>query len=126
MLPNYWVLFAFFAIIVFGFWQWKRGNKQVNELRKSGFSVNVDLNGTPQLLLDEHKKAIAVVKKASFEVYPLSDIANTELVKGKNAQINSDYRVAIYLTDQNEPVARVRYESEWIAQDRLKTLQSYL
>lgn len=126
MLPNYWVLFAFFVIIVFGYWQWKRGNKQVNELKKSGFTVNVDFNGVPQLLLDEKAQTLAVVKSESFEVFKLADIANAELLDDKKAQVNSNYRVAIYLADQDEPVARIRYESEWLAQDRLKTLKSYL
>lgn len=126
MLPNYWVLIAFVGIVIFGLWHWKRGNKQINELKGSGFTVNVDLNGAPQLLLDEQDKSLAVVKSESFDVFKLSDIAKAELVDDKKAQVNSNYRVAIYLAGQDEPVARIRYESEWIAQDRLKTLQSYL
>ena len=76
--------------------------------------------------MDEQGKSLAVIKSESFDVLKLSDIAKAELVEDKKAQVNSNYRLAIYLADQDEPVARIRYESEWIAQDRLKTLKSYL
>ena len=126
MVSSSWVLIAFFGIVAFGYWHWKRGDEQINALKASGFSVSVDLNGTPRLLLDSTRKEFAVVKKSGFHVYALSDINKLELAVDKNAQVDSNYRIALSFSDSNAPDVQISYENEWIAQDRLKTLQSHL
>lgn len=119
----HWFLFAFVLIIAFGFWNWQKSDQQIKQLHASGFQTDLDLKGTPRVLLDRSAQQIAVIEPSGYRIYPFSAINDLELQFDANVHQDDNFRLRLHLINSSRGDEIIHYESEWLAKEKLKALQ---
>lgn len=126
MASLHWFLIAFVIIAGLGYWNWQRSDQQIKRLQAEGFVITEDLKGTPRLLVDDQLHQVAVVGPTGFQRYDFSNIKKLELVFDRNAQLDENFRIKLYLVDSPISTQEIAFDNEWNAEEKLQALQKRL
>lgn len=105
-----------------GYWNWKKGQQQLDLLRSTGFVVSDDLNGNPRLVLDRNQRQLAVVAADRHQVVSMGSVVSAQVAFDRGVQMDENFRIELTTTAGQPSLPAIQYENEAIAQTALKTL----
>lgn len=117
-----WFILAVMVMAGLGYWNWQKGQVQLQALRSSSFNVTDDLKGEPRLVIDSSQRQVALVSPQGYRIIPMSTIVNSEVQFDRGVQMDQNYRIELQLASSERPTGPIKYENETLARVALEKL----
>ncbi|SIS91560.1 hypothetical protein [Neptunomonas antarctica] len=121
-----WFVLAVMIMAGLGYWNWQKGQVQLNALKSSGFDVSDDLKGQPRLVVDRKNKQIALVTASGYRIIPMVSLIASDMLFDRGVQMEQDFRIELQLIASVQPAGPVYYENETLARMALDKLHAAL
>lgn len=121
-----WFVLAVIVMAGLGYWNWQKGQVQLQALRSSSFNITDDLRGEPRLVVDSTQRQIALVSPHGYRIIRMNAVVHSEVQFDRGVQMDQNYRIELQLAASERPVGPIKYENETLAGVALEKLHTAL
>jgi hypothetical protein len=119
-----WFVLAVMIMAGLGYWNWQKGQAQLNALKSSGFDVSDDIKGRPRLVVDRSRQLIALVTAHNYRIIPMVSLVSSDMLFDRDVQLEKNFRIELQLVASEQPAGPVYYENETLARMALEKLHA--